>query len=252
MKFVLLPVLLLSVCCCLSLRPAPGPITTLIIDAGHGGKDPGAVGARFYEKDITLRVALRLRDLLREQMPDLRVVLTREDDQFVTFERRATIAQANKGDFFISIHCNSMKLKNRQGAEAYVLGINEGQEGYETYIKENEAALFEENYREVYGGFDPRSPEGVIYFKVLKDVYRAESTRMAGLIQQQLHHRALRTDRGVKQAPFFVLYLSGMPSVLCEIGFISNPQEEIFLGSDLGQTAIASSICQAIRQYQTQ
>jgi N-acetylmuramoyl-L-alanine amidase len=227
----------------------PGPIRTLIIDAGHGGKDPGASGRLYKEKDITLAVALKLRGLVQERMPGLRVVLTREDDRFIELKRRGELAQAARGDFFVSIHCNAMRQRDRMGAETYVLGTNQGQENYATIIQENQAILFEDNYREVYEGFDPSSPEGLIFFRLLKNAYRNESARLAGSIQQAYQSRLRRVDRGVKQAPFVVLYMAGMPAVLTEIGFLSNPQEEIFLGSEAGQIYIAEAIYQALADY---
>ena len=147
------------------------PIQTLIIDPGHGGKDPGAVGARYYEKDLALQIALKLRDKVREEMPEVKVVMTREDDTFIELYRRGEIAKENKGDFFISIHCNGLKNKTKFGTETYVLGLNEGQENYERVIAENEAILFEDNYREMYGNFEPSSPEAYIFFRLLKNVF---------------------------------------------------------------------------------
>ncbi|MDX2286924.1 MAG: N-acetylmuramoyl-L-alanine amidase [Bacteroidia bacterium] len=233
----------------LQAQDAPGPIRTLVIDAGHGGKDPGALGRQYREKDITLQVALRLRALLRERMPELNVVMTRDTDQFVELHRRATIALDAGGDCFLSIHCNAHRNRSHRGATSYILGINEGQEGYEHVIAENEAILFEDNYRSMYGGFNPSSPEGFIYLQLLKNSFRSESLRLAGGIQQQLQAAMDRGDRGVRQAPFVVLYLSGMPAVLCEIGFISNAQEEQFIGSELGQIYIAQSLFRAIEAY---
>ncbi|MEL6694580.1 MAG: N-acetylmuramoyl-L-alanine amidase [Bacteroidota bacterium] len=226
------------------------PIQTLIIDPGHGGKDPGAVGKNKYEKDIALKVAKYLRDTLQTYYRQMNIVLTRETDTFIPLHERGRIAQDAKGDFFISIHCNAMKQKDRQGAETYVLGVNKGQEGYETVIKENQAMLFEENHADVYGGFDPHSPEGLIYLQVLKDVFRSESLQMAQRLQNNYRENLGRIDRGVKQAPFVVLYMSGMPAVLTEIGFISNLKEESYLAKDTGQKEIAYAIFDAIRGYQ--
>jgi len=225
-----------------------GPIGTLIIDPGHGGKDPGAVGATAYEKDIVLAVAQKLRDRLQETYPSMRVVLTREDDTFIPLHERGAKALEAKGDFFLSLHCNGMRNKSKRGAETYILGVNPGQENYNTIIAENEAILFEENYQDVYGDMDPSTPEGFIYFRLLKIVFRQESSRLAELIQKEFKLRG-RIDRGVKQAPFVVLYQSGMPAVLAEMGFITNPEEERFLVSDSGQQVIAEALFQAIRGY---
>ncbi|MEM7654733.1 MAG: N-acetylmuramoyl-L-alanine amidase [Bacteroidota bacterium] len=232
----------------LSRGRAEAPFRTVILDPGHGGKDPGAVGARHYEKDLALQVALRLRELIHEEMPDIQVVLTREDDTFIELHRRAEIAKNAGGDIFISIHCNGLRNKSKFGTETYVLGTNQGQENYEVIIAENEAILFEENYHEMYGGFDPSSPEGYIFFKLLKNVFRSESTNLADKVQGEFA-MAGRKDRGVKQAPFVVLYLSGMPAILTEIGFITNYEEETFLASVEGQDQIATNIVDALKAY---
>lgn len=226
-----------------------GLIKTVIIDAGHGGKDPGSLGARYHEKDLALNIALQLKRILNQNLPDLKVVMTRDDDTFIELHQRGEIAKQNEGDFFISIHCNGLENKTKFGTETYVLGINEGQENYERIIAENEAILFEENYEEMYGGFDPSSPEGFIYFKLLKNIFRNESMHFAKKVQGQYKSRLKRKDRGVKQAPFVVLYVSGMPAILTETGFITNYKEETFLASEVGQIYIASGIYRALKEY---
>ena len=226
-----------------------GTIKTLIIDAGHGGKDPGAVGKNFYEKELALKIALQLKRIVNENLPEINVILTRDDDTFIELHKRGVIAKENGGDFFISIHCNALKNRSKFGSESYVLGTNKGQENYETIIAENQAILFEDNYSEMYGGFDPSSPEGFIYFKLLKNSFRKESLRLAEKIQHQYKSRLKRHSRGVKQAPFVVLYECGMPAILSEVGFISNLREEAFLGSEAGQIYIASGIYRAIKEY---
>ncbi|MEM6807193.1 MAG: N-acetylmuramoyl-L-alanine amidase, partial [Bacteroidota bacterium] len=221
------------------INPVGGNIKTLIIDAGHGGRDPGAVGKRYYEKDLALKVALQLRRLIQKNMPEIKVVMTREDDTFIELHKRGQIAKEAGGDFFVSIHCNALENRKKFGTETYVLGVNEGQENYATIIAENESILFEENYGDMYGGFDPSSPEGFIYFKLLKNVFRSESVRMAEKIESQFKTRLKRHSRGVKQAPFVVLYECGMPAILTEVGFISNYEEETYLASEEGQIHIA-------------
>jgi N-acetylmuramoyl-L-alanine amidase len=230
-------------------NPADGKIKTVIIDPGHGGKDPGAVGKRYYEKDIALKVGLQLKRILNENLPHIKVVMTRDTDEFIELHQRATMAQENKGDFFISIHCNALENRSKFGTETYVLGINPGQENYKTIIAENEAILFEDNHAELYGGFDPSSPEGFIYFKLLKNVFRTASFRLAHKVQHQYGSRLGRKSRGVKQAPFIVLYLSGMPAILTEMGFISNYKEESFLASEVGQIFLATGMYRAIKGY---
>ncbi len=240
---------------CLSLIPAPFPtpnnegITTLIIDAGHGGHDPGTVGKDNYEKDIALAVSLKVQALIDQHLPGVRVVMTRESDVFVPLHERARIAKENNGDLFLSIHCNSFPLKDRAGSETYVMGINDGQENYARIIAENESILFEKNHQEMYGGFDPSSPEGFIYFRLLKNAYRRESSRLALMVEKHYTNNLKRKSWGVKQAPFLVLYQCGMPAILSEIGFLSNEGDEKLLASDFGQQKIAHSIFEAIKSY---
>jgi N-acetylmuramoyl-L-alanine amidase len=226
-----------------------GPIRTIIIDAGHGGKDPGALGKQYREKDVALNIALSLRDLLRRYAPHLRVVLTRGNDEFVELHERGRIAQAYKGDFFVSIHCDANTNRSAYGSSTYVLGVNSGQERYRSYIRENQSVLFEENYKQMYDGFDPSSPESYIMFRVMRNVFRQESMYLANKVQGNFESRLKRKNRGVKQGPFIVLWASAMPAILCETGFISNPTEEKFLASETGQVFIASSIYRAIRDY---
>ena len=191
----------------------------------------------------------QLKRIINENLPDIKVVLTRDEDKFIELHNRGSLAKENNGDFFVSIHCNALANKAKFGSETYVLGVNKGQENYETIIAENEAILFEENYSEMYGGFDPSSPEGFIYFKLLKNAFRTESTRLANKVQFQFKNRLGRHSRGVKQAPFVVLYHCGMPAILSEVGFISNLEEEGFLGSETGQIYIASGIFRGIKEY---
>lgn len=229
--------------------PSEGHIRTLIIDAGHGGKDPGAVGRHFYEKHIALKVALKLKEIVNEQLPEIKVEMTRDKDYFVPLYKRARIAQDRGGDFFVSIHLNASENRETFGTETYVMGFNRGQEDDKTIVAENESILFEENHQELYGGFDPHSPEGHIYFKLLKNAFRQESTFLAEQLQGEYREFGGRIDRGVKQGPFVVLYLSGMPSILTEIGFISNREEEKFLASEAGQNYLATSIYRSIKSY---
>ncbi len=227
------------------------PIKTVIIDPGHGGRDPGAVGKKYYEKYLTLNVALKLKSVLEEQLPGVKVELTRENDHFVPLYKRAKIAQEKEGTFFISIHCNAAVDRSVFGTETYVMGFNHGQENYETVVAENQSILFEDDHQDMYGGFDPRSAEGYIYFKLLKNAFRKESTLLAENMQDEYREYSGRIDRGVKQGPFVVLYLAGMPAVLSEIGFISNSREETFIASEAGQMYIATSIYRAIKTYNT-
>jgi len=224
-------------------------LRTLVIDPGHGGHDPGAVGRHHLEKHITLAVAQYLREMIEIELPHLEVIMTREGDQAVSLARRAKIAQQHHADFFLSIHCNSSENKRSSGTESYVLGYNPGQENFLTYVTENKAILYEENYEEVYGDFEPNSPEAYIFFNLSRNTYRTESLRLAEKVQRNFAFEIGREDRGVKQAPFMVLWLSGIPGILTEIGFISNKQEEEYLASEPGQKAIARCLFKAIQEY---
>lgn len=226
-----------------------GGIKTLVIDAGHGGKDPGALGQDHYEKDIALGVALQIRRIMAREMPEINVVLTRETDEFIELKERGEIAQEAGGDFFISIHCNGLNDRRKAGTETYILGTNPGQESYDRIIAENQAILLEDDYRETYDNFNPNSPEGFIFFSLLKNAYREESFRLAEKIQNRFENRLGRNNRGVKQAPFVVLYACGMPAVLTEIGFITNSEEEAYLASEEGQVAVATAIYRSVKEY---
>lgn len=224
-------------------------IKTLVVDAGHGGKDPGALGHDNYEKDIALAVALQVKRIMAREMPEVKVVLTRETDEFIELHRRGQIAKEAGGDFFISIHCNGLEDRSKAGTETYILGTNAGQESYNRIIAENQAILLEEDYRSSYDNFDPTSPEGFIFFSLLKNSYRDESLRLATKIQSQFESRLSRNNRGVKQAPFVVLYACGMPAVLTEMGFITNSEEEAWLSSEEGQISVASAIYRSVKEY---
>lgn len=226
-----------------------GPIRTLIIDPGHGGKDPGAVGDDTYEKNVALGVGLKLREIVNAQLPNIKVIMTRETDEFIPLYERGQIAQENQGDFFISIHCNGIGNKHSHGAETYILGVNKGQENYERIIEENQAVLFEDNFSEFYGGYDPNSAEADILFDLTSEALRSESKHLAEKVQIHYAEAKGRTNRGVKQAPFIVLYMCGMPAILSEIGFITNEKEEAFLGSEEGQEIIANGLFRSIEAY---
>ena len=152
-------------------RASDGPIQTLVIDAGHGGRDPGSLGSRYHEKELALGIALRLRQIVSENMPHVRIVMTRSSDRFLSLGKRAALAQDRKGDFFVSIHCNGSVKEHVSGTSTYIMGINEGEEEDETLVSENESMMMEENYQELTGGFEPNSPEAHIYYKLLKKCF---------------------------------------------------------------------------------
>lgn len=226
-----------------------GFVRTVVIDPGHGGHEPGAVGRKLKEKDITLAISLKVGELIKQNLPDVKVIFTRDTDEFVPLHRRAQIANQNHADLFISIHCNSATNNTAYGTETFVMGLHRNQANLEVAKLENASILFEENYLETYDGYDPNSPESNIIFTLFQNAYLDQSLTMASLVQDQFRERARRTDRGVKQAGFLVLYRVTMPAVLVEVGFISNQREEEFLAGQEGQNLLASAIFRAFRDY---
>ncbi|HNW53867.1 MAG TPA: N-acetylmuramoyl-L-alanine amidase [Bacteroidales bacterium] len=224
-------------------------VNTVVLDAGHGGHDTGALGKNSREKDITLAIVLKLRDYIRDNMKDVKVILTRSDDTFVELYRRAHIANENKADLFISIHCNSTKSTNAYGVETFVMGLHKSEANLAVAKAENAAILLEDDYVEKYDGFDPNSPEGNIFFSMMQNAFLDKSLAFAGKVQHQLVDNLNMFNRGVKQAGFLVLYKTAMPGVLIETGFISNAEDERFLMSADGQTYIASAIFRAFKYY---
>lgn len=228
-----------------------GKIKKVVIDAGHGGKDPGATGLRSREKDIALSIALKAGKYISENFSDVEVIYTRKTDEFIELYRRAEIANEQHADLFISIHCNSSTSNKPYGAETYVMGLHKTNANLEVAKTENAAILYEEDYSKKYDGFDPNSPEAHIIFSLYQNAYRSYSLKLASLTQSQIVERSSRFDRGVKEAGFWVLYKTAMPGILIEAGFISNKEEEKYLASEIGQTVIASSVYRAFRDYKT-
>ena len=227
-------------------------VKTIIIDAGHGGKDPGAVNGKTYEKDIVLSIALKLGKLIKTNLKDIRVIYTRDTDEFIELYERANIANRNKANLFISIHCNTGPLETMIGTETYAMGIEKNSSNLEVSKRENSVVLLEENYLAKYDGFDPNSPEGHIIFSLYQNAYLDQSLNMASKVEKQMKIKAKRNSRGVKQAGFLVLWKSAMPSILIETGFISNPEEKKYLCSDTGQTYIATAIFKAFREFKSE
>ncbi len=222
-----------------------------MIDAGHGGKDPGAIGKTIREKNINLGIALKLGALIKENNPDVKVVYTRDRDIFVELQQRANIANRAKADLFISIHTNASTNRSAYGTETYTLGLARTEENLRVAKRENSVILLEDDFSKRYEGFDPNSTESYIMFEFLQDKHLEQSINFASSIQKQFRRSALRTDRGVRQAGFLVLRSTGMPSVLVEVGYISNREEEAFLGSQKGQQQMAVSIYNAFCDYKS-
>jgi len=235
------------------IKPAdilPNRMRTVVIDAGHGGHDPGCLGSDSREKNITLSVAKRLAAAIQAAHPDLKVVLTRDTDVFVPLHERAAIANRLHADLFISIHCNFMPGKSSvQGSETYVMGLHTTEHNLAVAKRENAAILLEDNYETNYD-FDPNSPEGHIALSMFQSAYIEQSILFADLVEK---HIALigRKSRGVRQAGFVVLKATAMPSALIEIGFLSNKDEETYLKGDEGQAAVTGAILDAFSQYRT-
>ena len=221
----------------------------IVIDPGHGGKDPGAIGSKSREKDITLAIALKTGAYIEQNISNVKVIYTRKTDVTVDLTDRPKIANKNNADLFISIHANWWKNKNVYGAETYIMGHAKDQANLEVAMKENEVIFLEDDYTTKYEGFDPKSPESYIMFTLMQKVFQEQSTNLASKIQTQFRERVNRNDRDVKQAGFWVLFTTKMPSVLVETGFITNSTEEQFLLSSKGQDYLASAIFRACREY---
>lgn len=231
----------------------PAKKFTVVIDAGHGGHDPGAIGRRGKEKNINLKVALKLGQYIQNNCSDTRVIYTRKNDTFIPLYRRAEIANEAKANLFISIHTNSIASRSTRvsGSETYTLGLYKTEENLEVAKKENAVILIEDDYRQRYAGFNPNSSESYIIFEFMQDKYMAQSVNFAKMIQRQFRSSG-RLDKGVHQAGFLVLRETSMPSVLVELGYISNPVEENYLLSESGSTTLAKSIYNAFVSYKKQ
>jgi N-acetylmuramoyl-L-alanine amidase len=221
----------------------------IVIDAGHGDKDPGALGSMSYEKNITLAIALKTGEYIEKNIKNVTVIYTRRNDSFVELRDRANIANKVKADLFISIHANWASSKNVQGTETFIMGLAKDKQNLEVAMRENEVILLEKDHTTTYNGFDPKAPESYIMFTLRQNLFQEQSTRLASKIQNQYKDNIRKTDRGVKQESLWVLFMTTMPSVLTEVGFITNSTEEKYLNSKVGQDNIASSIFTACKEY---
>jgi len=226
-----------------------GKIQKVVIDAGHGGKDPGALGKNIKEKDIALSIALKTGNYIEKNFPDVEVIYTRKTDKFIELHERAKIANENEADLFISIHCNANTNSRIYGSETYVMGLHRSQANLEVAKLENAAILKEENYEDQYEGFDPNSDVAYILFSLVQSENSDLSLNFAAKVQDQFRERVGLKDRSVMQAGFLVLYKTTMPSVLIETGYLSNQKDASFLASEEGQVYIASAIYRAFKEY---
>ncbi len=228
----------------------PQKIKTIVLDAGHGGHDSGAVGAQSREKDVALEITLKLGKKIEREMSGVKVIYTRADDSYPKLYERPALANQNHADLFISIHLNSIgrgSSRSAKGTETFVLGFN-SMANQDVAMRENASILLEDNYEENYDGFDPNDPSTYIVFKYLKKMYRDQSIKLATYMQAE-YARSGRVNRGVKELPLAVLKTAGMPAVLTEVGFISNSEEERYMLSSQGQQEIVDNLFNAINTY---
>ena len=248
---------ILYICICLWLLFLPlctshlwGKDFVVVIDAGHGGHDPGAIGKISKEKNINLNVALKVGNLIKNNCDDVKVIYTRSKDVFIPLDRRAEIANNAKADLFISIHTNALaNNRTAKGASTWTLGLAKSDANLEVAKRDNSVILYDSDYQSRYAGFNPNSAESYIIFEFMQDKYMEQSVHLASLMQKQFRHTCKRLDRGVHQAGFLVLKASAMPSILIELGFISTPEEERYLNSETGATTMAKGIYHAFLNY---
>lgn len=222
---------------------------TVVLDAGHGGHDPGAMGSFSREKDINLAVVLDLGALIEQNFKDVKVIYTRKTDKYLTLQERADVVNNHHADLFICIHTNSSTSPAAFGTETFTLGLAKSKANLDVAMRENSVILLEEDYRSKYKGFDPKSVDSYIMFEFMQDKYIDKSIEFSSAIQKQFVSYCGRSDHGVRQAGFWVLHRSACPSVLVELGFISNQAEERYLLSEQGQKEMASAVYNAFIDY---
>jgi N-acetylmuramoyl-L-alanine amidase len=224
-------------------------IRTVVIDPGHGGSDPGAVGKISKEKDLALAISLKFGKMIEDNFKNVKVIYTRTDDSFVELYKRAKIANENNADLFICIHINASSNTSPYGAETFVMGLHVNDANLQVAKLENSVILHENNYEDQYDGFDPNDPENHIIFSLFQNANLTQSLFFAGAVQDIIRDEIKRNDRGVKQAGFLVLWKTTMPAVLVELGFISNREEEVYLNSAVGQEELAEGLFDAFKDY---
>lgn len=227
-------------------------VDLIMIDAGHGGSDPGNLGTKRYkvtEKDVTLKVAMKLGKYIEEKIPDVKVIYSRKDDSYPTLKQRTEKANKEKVDLFISIHCDSFHKESAHGCGTYVMGTAKTDANLRMAQRENASMLKEKDYKKIYGGFNPYSPESYIELSLRQNAFIDQSLNFSDKVQTQFRDRVGRVDRGVRQAPYWVISFTTMPSVLIELGFLTNKKEEDFLITENGQDLMASAIFRAFRSY---
>ena len=221
----------------------------VVLDAGHGGHDPGNLGNGYKEKDIALNIVLKVGEEL-EKNDSFKVIYTRKKDEFIELRDRAKVANKADADLFVSVHCNSHSSQAK-GTETFVLGVANTQRNFEIAKKENEVIFLEKDYKEKYDGYDPNKPESLIGLKLVQEEYVDQSILLASLIEKNFVDDAKRSSRGIKQASLWVLHNTYMPSVLVEVGFLTNNEEGKYLNQKSGQEKMAESITEAIKKYKS-
>ena len=227
-------------------------IRTIVIDPGHGGKDSGTMGTKrfkIYEKHVALAVSLKLGDYIKNAFPNVDVVYTRDSDIFLELNERTELANNVNADLFISIHCDGFTNSTPSGASVFVMGMSKLKANMDIAIRENSAIYMEDNYQQKYEGFDPKSAESYIVFSLMQNIHLNQSLKIAEEVEKEFSTKANRKSRGVKQAPFYVISRTNMPSILIECGFLTNFKEEEYLHSEIGQEYIASAIFRGFKAY---
>lgn len=251
LKTILLAITLLNLS---SISPPKSgtKIDVIVIDPGHGGRDPGTMGKAVKEKDVALKISLKVGQYIEKNIPGVKVIFTRKDDRYVGLDDRAILANNEKADLFLCIHANAVLRPTTYGTETYVMGLHRNEGQMEIAKRENAVILLDENYQERYEGFDPNSPESYILFSLTQSAYQESSLKLAQKIESQFKNKVGRYSHGVKQAGFWVLWKAAMPSVLVEVGFLTNSNEEAYLSSAKGQDEIALGIYRAFKEFKAQ
>ena len=251
-------VILCTISCTISLQ-AQSPtgqyrIRKIVLDPGHGGRDPGVVGKTLHEKNIVLAVALKAGKLIKEQYPDVEIIYTRDKDVFVDVAERGNIANRHNADLFISIHVNSILDRTKTnvgGYETYIMGTEKNSANMNVVTKENAVITYEKDYSTKYEGYDPKNPESFIIFSMYQNAHLDQSVKMAELMQAEMKNTPIKTNRGVRQGPLLVLWRTAMPSILVELGFLSNPTEENAMKKESTLNSFAKAIADAFSNYKT-
>lgn len=230
-----------------------GKVKTVVLDAGHGGKDPGTVHGKYYEKDVTLNVALSLGKMINENYPDVKVIYTRSTDVYVTLNDRGKIANNAAADLFISIHVDAIDgtSATATGATTYVMGLDKQNSNLDVAMRENDVIVMEEDYTTTYEGYIPGSSESFIIFSLMQYAYQEQSMDFAEIVQNHYTRSTPMRDRGARQAPYLVLWNTSMPSVLTELGYMSHSEDRAFLISSKGQQTMATALFNAFSEYKS-